>query len=70
MSSAPSRRRPSPASTIAVVALALLSFPGGARAASDGDAIRTETTPRAGHIVWAQVAVRAKPDPKAPRTAV
>ena len=70
MSSASSSRRPSPASTVAVVALALLSFPGGARAASDGDAIRADATPRAGHIVWAQVAVRAKPDPKAPRSAV
>ena len=28
----------------------------------DGDAVRTDAIPRAGHIVWAQVAVRAKPD--------
>jgi lipoprotein-anchoring transpeptidase ErfK/SrfK len=52
------------------VALALLSFPGGARAALDGEAIRTDAIPRAGYIAWAQVAVRANPDRNAQRKAV
>jgi lipoprotein-anchoring transpeptidase ErfK/SrfK len=65
VSSASSSRRPSRASYVACLALALLCFPGGARAEAKGDAV-----PRAGHIVWAQVAVRSQPDPKAARQTV
>lgn len=65
MSSASSSRRPSPARFVVCLALALLCFPGGARAGA-----RTDVVPAAGHIVWAQVAVRSQPDRKAPRTTV
>ena len=64
MSSASSSRRRSPASLVACLALALLLFPGGARAEVRGDAV-----PRAGHVVWAQVVVRSQPDKQAtPKT--
>ena len=65
MSSASSCRRPSRASLAAAFALALLCFGGGARAEAASDAV-----PAVGHIVWAQVAVRAMPDRQAQRTTV
>ena len=68
MSSASSSRRLSPASVLAGLVLALLC-PGGARAGG-GEVVREDAQPRAGHIVWAQVAVRAKPDLKSPRMAL
>jgi hypothetical protein len=55
--SASSSRRPSRASLVACLALALLSWTGEARA----EAARA-SVPAAGHIDWAQVAVRAKPN--------
>ncbi len=56
MLSASSSRRPSRASFVAWLALALLSWTGEARAQE-----RPASVPAAGHIDWAQVAVRAKP---------
>ncbi len=70
MSSASSSRRPSPASYVVCLVLALLCLPGGAQAGARADAVRIDTVPRAGTIVWAQVAVRAKPDLTSPRTAL
>ncbi len=57
MLSASSSRRPSRASLVACFTLALLSWTGEARA----EAARA-SVPAAGHIDWAQVAVRAKPN--------
>jgi len=54
---ASSSRRPSRASLVACLALALLSWTGEARAEAGSDA----SAPAAGNIVWAQVVVRAKP---------
>ena len=66
MSSASSSRRPSRASLAAsCVALALLCWTGEARAEAGGASV-----PAAGHISWAQVAVRAKPSRTAARTTV
>ncbi len=65
MSPASSSRRRSRASLVAALALAFLCFGGGARAEAASEAV-----PAAGHINWAQVAVRAKPDRQAQRTAV
>ena len=70
MSSASSSRRRSPARFVVCLALALLSFPGGARAEVAVDSVRVDSVPRAGTIVWAQVAVRTKPDLKSSRTAL
>ena len=64
MSSASFSRRPSRASLVALLALALLSSTGEARA--EGAA----GVPAAGHIEWAQVAVRAQPDRSARRIAL
>lgn len=64
MRSACSSRR-SPASLVAVVALALLWFAGGARAAGG-----TETIRAAGFLEWPRVTVRAKPDLHARRMVV
>jgi lipoprotein-anchoring transpeptidase ErfK/SrfK len=61
VSSASSSRRPSRASLVACLALALLSWTGEARAEAAAG------VPAAGHIEWAQVAVRAKPDRSARR---
>ena len=66
MSSASSSRRRSRASLVACLAPALLALAGEARA---GAAAATDV-PAAGHIEWAQVAVRAKPDRSAPRIAL
>ncbi len=65
MSPASSSRRRSRASLVAALALAFLCFGGGARAEAASEAV-----PAAGLINWAQVAVRAKPDRQAQRTAV
>ena len=65
MSSASSSRRPSRASLLAALALALLSWTGEARAQA-----AVAGVPAAGHIEWAQVAVRAKPDRSARRIAL
>ena len=65
MSSASSSRRPSRASFVAGLALALLSWTGEARAQTASAGV-----PAAGHIEWAQVAVRAKPDRSARRIAL
>lgn len=65
MSSVSSSRRPSRASLVACLALALLSLAGEARA----EAAR-ESVPAAGHIDWAQVAVRTHPSRTAPRVTV
>ena len=65
MSSASSSRRRSRASLVACIALALLSFGGEARA----EAARA-SIPAAGHINWAQVAVRSQPSKTAPRITV
>jgi lipoprotein-anchoring transpeptidase ErfK/SrfK len=65
VSSASSCRRRSRASLAAGFALAFLCFGGGARAEAASDAV-----PAVGHIVWAQVAVRATPDRQAQRTTV
>ena len=65
MSSASSSRRLSRASLAACLALVLLSFVGEARA----EAARA-SVPAAGHINWAQVAVRTKPSRSAPRATV
>ena len=56
MLSASSSRRPSRASLVACLALALLSWTGEARAEAGRSSV-----PAAGHIDWAQVAVRVKP---------
>lgn len=66
MSSASSSRLRSRASLAACLALALLSVTGEARA----EAARASVVPAAGHIEWAQVAVRAKPDRTARRVTV
>ena len=65
MSLASSSRRRSRASLVACLTLALLACTGEARAEA-GQA----TVPAAGHISWAQVAVRAKPSRGAARTTV
>ena len=65
MSSVSSSRRPSRASLVACLALALLLWSGEARAEAGGAGV-----PAAGHINWAQVIVRAKPSVKAARTTV
>ena len=65
MSSASSSRRPSRASFVACLALALLLWTGEARAEAGRASV-----PAAGHIEWAQVAVRAKPTVTAARTTV
>jgi lipoprotein-anchoring transpeptidase ErfK/SrfK len=65
VSSASSSRRPSRASLAACLALALLSFAGEARAEAPGVDV-----PAAGHINWAQVAVRTEPSRTAPRATV
>ena len=64
MSSASSSRRLSRASLVACFALALLSWTGEARAEA------AASVPAAGHIEWAQVVVRAKPDRDARRIAL
>lgn len=64
MSSASSSRRRSRAS-VACLALALLASAGEARAGA-----AREDVPAAGYVEWAQVAVRTKPSPTAPRMAV
>ena len=58
-------RLPSRASLAACLALALLAVTGEARAEAGGASV-----PAAGHIVWAQVAVRTKPSRTAPRATV
>jgi lipoprotein-anchoring transpeptidase ErfK/SrfK len=65
VSSASSSRRRSRASLVACLALALLAWTGEARA----EAARA-SVPAAGHIEWAQVAVRTKPSQTAPRLTV
>jgi lipoprotein-anchoring transpeptidase ErfK/SrfK len=65
VSSASSSRRRSRASLVACLALAFLSFGGEARA----EAARA-SIPAAGHINWAQVAVRSQPSKTAPRITV
>jgi lipoprotein-anchoring transpeptidase ErfK/SrfK len=65
VSLASSSRRPSRASLTACLALALLAYTGEARAEA-----AHATIPAAGHISWAQVAVRAKPSREAARTTV
>jgi lipoprotein-anchoring transpeptidase ErfK/SrfK len=70
VSSASSSRRLSPASFVVCLALALLFFAGGARAGVAVDSVRVDSVPRAGTIVWAQVAVRTKPDLKSQRVAM
>ncbi len=65
MSSVSSFRLRSRASLAACLALALLAITGEARA----EAARA-SIPAAGHIVWAQVAVRTKPSRTAPRATV
>lgn len=65
MSSASSSRRPSRASLVACLALALFSCAGEARAEAGRASV-----PAAGHISWAQVAVRARPSLTAARTTV
>jgi lipoprotein-anchoring transpeptidase ErfK/SrfK len=65
VSSASSSRRPSRASFVACLALALLSLTGEARA----EAARA-SVPAAGYIEWAQVAVRAQPDRESRRVTV
>jgi lipoprotein-anchoring transpeptidase ErfK/SrfK len=63
--SASSSHRRSRASLVACLALALLSFGGEARAE-----VGPASLPAAGHIAWAQVAVRAQPDKTSARKAV
>lgn len=65
MSSASSSRRPSRASLVACLTLALLSLTGEARAEAGRASV-----PAAGHIDWAQVAVRAKPNRTSARLTV
>ncbi len=65
MSSVSSSRRRSRASVVACLALALLLWTGEARA----EAARA-SMPAAGHLVWAQVAVRSQPSASAARTSV
>jgi lipoprotein-anchoring transpeptidase ErfK/SrfK len=60
-----SSRRPSRASLVCCLALALLAWTGEARA----EAARA-SIPASGHISWAQVAVRATPSRTAPRVTV
>ena len=67
MSSASSSRRRSRASVVACLALALLALTGEARAEA---AAATTDVPAAGHIEWAQVAVRVTPDRSARRIAL
>ena len=61
--SASSYHRRSRASLVACLTLALLSFAGEARAETGSTGL-----PAAGHIGWAQVAVRSHPDKRATRT--
>ena len=65
--SASSSHRRSRASLVAALALALLSFGGEARA--EGGSAQAVGLPAAGHIGWAQVAVRSQPDRTAKRIA-
>ena len=65
MSSVSSSLRPSRASLVACLALALLLWTGEARAEAGGASV-----PAAGHINWAQVIVRAKPSVTAAQTTV
>ena len=65
MSSVSSSPRPSRASLVACLALALLLWTGEARAEAGAASV-----PAAGHINWAQVIVRAKPSVTAARTTV
>lgn len=65
MRSASSSRRSSRASLVALLALALLWFPGGARGGAGTTAIRAS-----GFLEWPRVTVRAKPDLQARRVAV
>jgi lipoprotein-anchoring transpeptidase ErfK/SrfK len=65
VSSVSSSRRPSRASLVALLALASLLFGGEARAEAG-----TASIPAAGHIAWAQVAVRSEPSTAAPRSTV
>jgi lipoprotein-anchoring transpeptidase ErfK/SrfK len=65
VSSASSSRRRSRASLVACLALALLALTGEARAEAPAADV-----PAAGHIEWAQVAVRANPDRSAHRIAL
>jgi hypothetical protein len=71
VSSASSSRRLSPASVLVCLVLALL-LPGGARAGAGSGVgvVREDVVPRAGYIVWAQVAVRSQPDLRAARMAL
>ena len=70
MSSASSSRRPSPARFVVCLALALLSFAGGAQAGVGGESVRVDSVPRAGTIVVPQAVVRSKPDLTSARKAV
>jgi lipoprotein-anchoring transpeptidase ErfK/SrfK len=63
--SASSNHRRSPASLVVLLVLALLSFAGEARAEAGSGAL-----PAAGHVGWAQVAVRSQPDKGSERTAL
>ena len=65
MQSASSSRRCSPASLLALLGLALLAFPAGARAEAGARVYRA-----AGYLDWAQVAVHSKPDRRASKIAV
>jgi lipoprotein-anchoring transpeptidase ErfK/SrfK len=65
VSSASSSRRPSRASLLVCLALALLSWTGEARAEA-----ASASVPAAGHIDWAAVAVRAQPSRAAARVTV
>ena len=63
--SASSYHRRLRASLVACLTLALLSFGGEARAEAGARAL-----PAAGHVGWAQVAVRSQPDKGSARTAL
>lgn len=65
MSSVSSSRRPSRASLVACLALALLLWGGDARAEAGRASV-----PASGHLAWAQVAVRSAPSATAARTTV
>jgi lipoprotein-anchoring transpeptidase ErfK/SrfK len=65
VSSASSSRRPSRASLLVCLALALLAWSGEARAEA-----ASASVPAAGHIDWAAVAVRAQPSRTAARVTV
>jgi hypothetical protein len=65
VSSASSSRRPSRASLVACLALALLAATGGERAQAAAKPVAAS-----GHIEWAQVAVRAQPSRQARRVDV